>query len=71
MWVRLGMVTTNSTVELTIPADLLSQAGNVTLVATPVAGSGSWTTPLPGVTPGIEFELVVENYLQYSHLVVR
>jgi hypothetical protein len=58
-------------VEFTIPGDLLSQAGNVTLVATPVAGSRSWTTPLPGVTPGDEFELVVENYLQYSHLVVR
>jgi hypothetical protein len=50
---------------------LLTQAGSVSLVANPVAGAGSWTTPLPGVTPGDEFELVVENYLQYSHLVVR
>jgi hypothetical protein len=71
LWVRLGMVTTNSTAEFTIPADLLTQAGSVSLVANPVAGAGSWTTPLPGVTPGDEFELVVENYLQYSHLVVR
>jgi hypothetical protein len=71
MRVRLGIVTTNSTVEFSIPVDLLTQAGNVTLVANPVAGSGSWTTPPPGVTPGDEFELVVENYLQYSHLVVR
>ena len=71
MWVRLGIVTTNSTVEFSIPVDLVTQAGNVTLVANPVAGSGSWTTPLPSVTPGDEFELVVENYLQYSHLVVR
>jgi hypothetical protein len=71
MWVRLGLVTTNSTVEFSIPADFLTQAGNVTLVANPVAGSGSWTTPLPDITPGDEFELVIENYLQYSHLVVR
>ena len=71
MWVRLGMVTTNSTVEFTIPVDLLTQVGDVTLVATPVAGSASWTTSLPGVSPGDEVEVVVENYLQYSHLVVR
>jgi hypothetical protein len=71
MWVRLGLVTTNSTVEFSIPADFLTQAGNVTLVANPVAGSGSWTTPLPDITPCDEFELVIENYLQYSHLVVR
>ena len=69
--VRLGTVTTNSTVDFTIPADFLSGAGNVTLLATPVAGSGSWSTPLPATSTGDEFELVVENVLQYSHLVVR
>ena len=71
MWVRLGTVTTNSTVDFTIPADFLSGAGNVTLVADPVAGRASWTTPLPAISEGDEFELVVENFLQYSHLVVR
>ena len=69
--VRLGTVTTNSTVDFTIPADFLSGAGNVTLLATPVAGSGSWSTPLPATSTGDEFELVVEDVLQYSHLVVR
>jgi hypothetical protein len=71
MWTRLGIVTTNSTVEFSIPADLLSGATSVTLVADPVAGAGAWTTPLPVTSPGDEFELVVENFLQYSHLVVR
>jgi hypothetical protein len=71
MWVRLGTVTTNSTVDFTIPADFLSGAGNVTLVADPIAGRASWTTPLPAISAGDEFELVVENFLQYSHLVVR
>jgi hypothetical protein len=71
MWLRLGTVTTNSTVDFTIPADFLSGAGNVTLVAAPLAGRASWTTSLPMVTAGDEFELVVENFLQYSHLVVR
>ncbi len=71
MWVRLGTVTTNSTVDFTIPADFLSGAGSVTLVADPVAGRASWTTPLPAISEGDEFELVVENFLQYSHLVVR
>ena len=71
MWTRLGLVTTNSTVEFTIPPDLLSGASTVTLVADPVAGTGRWTTPLPVISPGDEFELVVENFLQYSHLVVR
>ena len=71
MWLRLGTVTTNSTVDFTIPADFLSGAGNVTLVADPVAGRGRWTTPLPAISEGDEFELVVENFLQYSHLVVR
>jgi hypothetical protein len=71
MWLRLGTVTTNSTVDFTIPADFLSGAGSVSLVADPVAGRTSWKTPLPAVSAGDEFELVVENFLQYSHLVVR
>jgi|SRR5882724_5846301 len=71
MWLRLGTVSTNSTVDFTIPADFLSGAGNVTLVADPVAGRARWTTPLPAISAGDEFELVVENFLQYSHLVVR
>jgi hypothetical protein len=71
MRLRLGTVTTNSTVDFTIPADFLSGAVSVTLVADPVAGRASWTTPLPVATAGDEFELVVENFLQYSHLVVR
>ncbi len=71
MWVRLGIVTTNSTIEFTIPADLLSGATSVTLVADPVAATGRWATALPVISPGDEFELVVETYLQYSHLVVR
>ena len=71
MWTRLGLVTTNSTVEFTIPPDLLSGASTITLVADPVGGTGRWTTPLPVISPGDEFELVVENFLQYSHVVVR
>ena len=71
MWMRLGTVTTNSTVEFSVPADYLSGATTVTLVAAPVAGRTPWTTPLPVVAAGDEFELVVENFLQYSHLVVR
>ena len=71
MWVRLGLVTTNSTVEFTVPVEFVTTTGNVTLVADPVAGRRSWTTPLPAVMPGDEFELVVESFLQYSHLVVR
>src|SRR5881396_1747967 len=63
MWLRLGTVTTNSTVAFTIPVDYLSGAG-------PVAGR-PWTTALPVISAGDEFELVVENFLQYSHLVVR
>jgi len=70
MWLRLGTVTTNSTVDFTIPVDYLSGAGTVTLVADPVAGT-PWTTPLPAISAGDEFELVVENFLQYSHLMVR
>jgi hypothetical protein len=71
MWVRLGLVTTNSTVEFIVPVEFVTSPGNVTLVADPVAGRRSWTTTLPAVTPGDEFELVVESFLQYSHLVVR
>jgi len=71
MWVRLGLVTTNSTVEFTVPVEFVTSTGNVTLVADPVAGRRPWTTPLPAVMPGDEFELVVESFLQYSHLVVR
>jgi len=71
LWLRLGTVTTNSTVDFTIPADFLSGAGSVSLVADPVAGRAPWTTPLPTASSGDEFELVVENFLQYSHLVVR
>ena len=71
MWMRLGTVTTNSTVDFTIPADFLSGAGSVSIVADPVAGRARWTTPLPAISEGDEFELVVENFLQYSHLVVR
>src|SRR2546425_9002905 len=52
MWTRLGTVTTNSTVDFTIPADFLSGAGNVTLVADPVAGRAPWTTPLPPISAG-------------------
>ena len=70
MWLRLGTVTTNSTVDFTIPVDYLSGAGTVTLVADPVAGR-PWTTPLPVISAGDELELVVENFLQYSHLMVR
>ena len=70
MSLRLGTVTTNSTVDFTIPVDYLSGAGTVTLVADPVAGR-PWTTPLPVISAGDEFELVVENFLQYSHLMVR
>ena|SRR5437867_1840240 len=71
MWTRIGLVTTNSTIEFTVPADMLSGGTSVTLVADPVGGTGSWTTALPVISPGDEFELVVENFLQYSHLVVR
>src|SRR5437870_3917467 len=58
MSLRLGTVTTNSTVDLMIPVDYLSGAGTVTLVADPVAGR-PWTTPLPVISAGDEFELVV------------
>jgi hypothetical protein len=70
-WVRLGLVTTNSTVEFTVPVEFVTSSGDVTLVADPIAGRRPWTTTLPAVSPGDEFELVVESFLQYSHLVVR
>ena len=71
MWMRLGLVTTNNTVEFIVPVEFVTSPGTVTLVADPVAGRRSWTTTLPAITPGDEFELVVESFLQYSHLVVR
>jgi hypothetical protein len=70
-WVRLGLVTTNSTVEFAVPVEFVTSSGSVTLVADPVAGRRPWTTTLPAVMPGDEFELVVESFLQYSHIVVR
>src|ERR1051325_2449146 len=71
MWVRRGLATTTSTVECTVPVEFVTSTGGVTLVADPVAGRRSWTTTLPAVMPGDEFELVVESFLQYSLLVVR
>jgi len=71
MWTRLGTVTTNSTVDFQIPADFLSGAGGASIVADPVAGRAHWSTPLPAISEGDEFEVVIENFLQYSHLVVR
>jgi len=71
MWMRLGTVTTNSTVDFQIPADFLSGAGGASIVADPVAGRAHWSTPLPAISEGDEFEVVIENFLQYSHLVVR
>jgi len=70
-WLRLGRVTTNGAADFEIPPDFLRQAGSVTLVASPVAGRMSYSTSLNGVMPGDELELVVEGFLQYSHLVVR
>jgi hypothetical protein len=71
MWMRLGTVTTNSTVDFEIPADFLSGAGGASIVADPVAGRAHWSTPLPAIAEGDAFEVVIENFLQYSHLVVR
>ncbi|MGH2668269.1 MAG: hypothetical protein ACRDH5_03970 [bacterium] len=68
---RLGSVTSNSSAVFEIPPDYLGQSGSVTLVATPVASRASYSTALTGVSPGDELELVVENLLQFSHLVVR
>src|SRR2546428_1353916 len=65
MWLRLGTVTTNSTVDFTIPVDYLSGAGTVTLVADPVAGR-PWTTPLPVISAGGEIQPLVEELLPYS-----
>jgi hypothetical protein len=71
LWMRLGTVTTNSTVDFQIPADFLSGSGGASIVADPVAGRAHWSTPLPAISEGDEFEVVIENFLQYSHLVVR
>ena len=71
LWMRLGTVTTNSTVDFEIPADFLSGAGGASIVADPVGGRAHWSTPLPAISEGDEFEVVIENFLQYSHLVVR
>src|SRR5256712_2124454 len=65
MWLRLGTVTTNSTVDFTIPVDYLSGAGTVTLVADPVAGR-PWTTPLPVISAGGEIEARGEELPPYS-----
>ena len=70
LWMRLGTVTTNSTVDFEIPADFLSGAGGASIVADPVASRAHWSTPLPAISEGDEFEVVIENFLQYSHLVV-
>src|SRR5256885_6048303 len=51
MWMRLGTVTTNSTVDFTIPADVLSGAGAVTLGAGPAARRPR-TPPPPGRSAG-------------------
>src|SRR5260370_14579853 len=61
MWVRLGIVTTNSTVEFSIPVDLVTQAGNHTLVAEPLAGSRSPDTPPPHLTHGEQFGLAARQ----------
>src|SRR5881396_1182374 len=71
MWLRLGLVTSYSSAEFTVPPDFASQSGSVLVVARPVAGRGSWSQELNGILPGDELELSVENLLQYSHLVVR
>jgi hypothetical protein len=70
-WLRLGVVTTNGSADFEIPPEFLRQAGSVTLVASPVAGRTLYSTSLAGINPGDELELVVEGFLQYSHLVVR
>ena len=71
MWLRLGLVTSYSSAEFTVPPDFTGQSGSVIVVARPVAGRGSWSQELNGILPGDELELSVENLLQYSHLVVR
>jgi len=70
-WLRLGLVTTNGAADFEIPPDFLRQSGSVTLVASPVGGRSVYSTSLAGIMPGDELELVVEGFLQYSHLVVR
>ncbi|GEM_PF-570506 len=71
MWFRLGLVTSNNTAEFTIPAEFTGPTGGVLLVAIPVAGPRAWVEALPTVLPGDELELVIEAFLQYTHVVVR
>ena len=71
MWLRLGLVTSHSSAEFTVPPDFAGQSGSVLVVARPLAGWGSWSQELTGIVPGDDLELTVENLLQYSHLVVR
>src|SRR2546430_16975888 len=56
-WVRLGLVTTNSTVEFTVPVESVTPSGNATLVADPIAGRRPWPTPVPAPMPAAELEL--------------
>src|SRR5436309_9879581 len=71
MWMRLGTVTTNSTVEFSVPADYLSGASTVTLVAAPVAGRTPWTTPLPVVAAVPEIDAGLATFPQYPPQVAR
>jgi len=68
---RLGSVTSQNSADFEIPADVLNEAASVTLVASPLGGRESFSTPLTGIRPGDELELTVENLLPHSHLVVR
>src|SRR5207249_5158404 len=70
-WLRLGLVTTNGAADFEIPPDFLRQAGNVTLVASPVGGRTVCSTSLARIMPGHALELVVEAVLPYSHPAVR
>src|SRR2546426_3535768 len=47
-------VTTNGAADFEIPPDFLRQAGNVTLVASPVGGRTVYSTSLAGIMPGDE-----------------
>ena len=71
VWFRLGLVTSNNTAEFTVPAEFTGPSGGVLLVAVPVAGTRAWVEALPTVLPGDELELVIEAFLQYTHVVVR
>lgn len=70
MPLRLGSVTSQSSGVFEIPADFLGESGSVMLVASPVGGRASYSTPLHGVSSGDALELTVENLLQFSRLVV-